>query len=248
MGFFLKKLIGTLLMPLPLGFLFLLMALILVWRGRRVAGAVIGGSVLSIWFALSLSPVTHLILAPLEFAYPKYAGQKVDAVIVLGGGHHSDQRIPLSSLLVETSLNRLVEGVMIVNQQPRATLALSGYKGDERISNARAMSLVARALRVDEGRIVLAEAPKDTAEEAAHWADVFRGKRVAVVTSATHMRRAVALFAQHGMQVIPAPTRFLSAGESGYGWRSWIPDARNLEYAEQAWHEYLGLLWAKLTA
>ncbi len=235
-------------MPLPLGFVLLALAGVMIWSGWRKRGATLICAVLGVWLLLSLTPVVNKLVSPLEFTYPRYANQAVDAVVVLGGYHRSDARTPLSSLLSSTSLNRLVEGVMILQQQPGTRLALSGYAGDDRISNARAMGQMAQALGVPAARIVLAESPKDTAEEAEHWAKVFDGQRVALVTSAMHMPRAVYLFAQHGLNVVPAPTRFLSAGDRLYDWRSWVPSAHNLEHAQQAWHEYLGLLWARLNA
>lgn len=246
MAFFLKKLVGALLMPLPLGFMLLALGAVLVWRRWHKCGWVLIGGVLCAWFMLSLSPVVRPLMAPLEFRYPAYASQKVDAVVVLGGYHRSDARIPLSSLLSSTSLNRLLEGVLILHQHPSARLALSGYSGNDAMSNARAMAQVAEGLGLAPSRIMLAEGPKDTAEEAAHWAKVLRGQRVALVTSALHMPRAVYLFEQAGMRVVPAPTRYLSAGPSDYDWRGWVPSAHNLEYARQAWHEYLGLLWARI--
>ena len=246
MAFFLKKLVGALLMPLPMGFILLAVGAVLIWRRWQKCGVMLIVTVLSGWFMLSLTPVVKVIMAPLEFRYPAYASQKVDAVVVLGGYHRSDSRIPLSSLLSATSLNRLLEGMLILDQHPTARLAVSGYAGNDVISNARAMAQVAEGLGLAPSRIMLAEGPKDTAEEAAHWAKVLRGQRVALVTSALHMPRAVYLFEQAGMRVVPAPTRYLSAGPSDYDWRGWVPSAHNLEYARQAWHEYLGLLWARI--
>ncbi len=246
MEFLLKKVLGGLLMPLPLGFLILVVALCLCWRGRRLIARILVVAVCGGWLLISLSPLANAILRPLEFAYPKYEGQAVDTVVVLGGYHASDARTPLSSLLSATSLNRLTEAVLILRQQPEAKLALSGYAGKDSMSNAAAMAKVAQALGVAASRIMLAEAPRDTAGEAAHWARTLKGQRVALVSSATHMRRAVFLFKQQGLRVIPAPTRYLSAGESSYSWQSWLPDGENIDKVEQAWHEYLGLWWAQL--
>lgn len=246
MMFFLKKLIGGLLMPLPLGFIILSVAMVCWWRGRRKLSGVLGVAVLTSWFLLSLTPVANAILAPLEFTYERFSGQPVDTVVVLGGGHSSDDRTPLSSLLTPTSLNRLTEGVLILRAQPSAKLALSGYGGNDPLTNAEAMARVAIALGVDGRKIILARGPQDTSGEAVHWAKNLRGQQVALVTSATHMRRAVYLFEQQGLPVIPAPTRFLSAGSGHYDWRDWLPDAYNIEKVELAWHEYLGLWWAQL--
>jgi len=247
--FLIKKLISALLMPLPLGFAILLLAVLIFFQGYQRLAKGLGIGVIFTWFVLSLYPVSKFIAAPLEFKFPKYNHQTINYVVVLGGYHNSDERYPVSSLLSKVSLMRLSEGVRIYRMNPGAKLLLSGYKGNDVISNAEAMAKVAHTLGVPKNDIVMAHQPKDTAEEAAHWAqflnnNMLKSQHFALVTSAMHIPRAMYLFQNQGLQPIPAPTEFRSGGDQGLHWHSWVPRAGSLTLFESAWHEYLGKVWA----
>lgn len=249
--FVIKKVLGKLLMPLPFGCIVLVIALFFYWRGYRRTSKLTLAAVLGSWFLLSLYPVANSVIAPLEHRYPKYSGEAVSRVVVLGGYHQSDSRIPVSSLLSQTSLMRLTEGVHIYRQNIGAKLMLSGYKGHDQISNAEAMARVARTLGVPDSDIILESDPKDTAEEAKAWAGHLKdhdlkGQGFALVTSASHMPRAVSLFQQQGLKPVPAPTAYYSIGQTAYRWNSFFPNAGAIKIVEMAWHEYLGIMWAEL--
>ena len=64
-----------------------------------------------------------------------------------------------------------------------------------------------------------------------------------LVTSATHMKRAVALFNFHGLDPIPAPTYFLIKESDRV---TPMPSSGSLGKSEAAFHEYLGIVWANL--
>jgi len=256
--FFVKKVVSAFLMPLPFGGLLLLLAGVLFFRKHKTAAKALLIAVLMIWYVLSIAPTAQWLAGSLEYKYSKYENQGVNFVLVLGGYHRSDERLPLSSLLSQTSLMRLMEGIRIYKLNSGSKLLLSGYRGRDEISNAYAMKLVANSLGVPDKDIILAEQVKDTAEEAEHWVNVVQNRPFALVTSAIHMRRSVYLFEEAFQKqlsvespldeqlLIPAPTAFSGSGKQGFYWKSWFPSANNLSDVKAAWHEYLGLVWAKL--
>jgi len=249
--FLIKKLLSALLMPLPLGFVILLLAVFIFYQGYQRLAKGLGIGVIFTWFILSLYPVSQLIAAPLEFEFPKYNHQSVKYVVVLGGYHNSDERFPVSSLLSKESLMRLSEGMRIYRMNPGAKLLLSGYKSNDVISNAEAMAKVARAYGTPKDDIIIANQPKDTAEEAAYWTqylnnNILQNQNFALVTSAMHIPRAMYLFQNQGLQPIPAPTAFRTGGHQGLYWNDWLPHAGSLTLFESAWHEYLGKIWAMI--
>jgi uncharacterized SAM-binding protein YcdF (DUF218 family) len=64
-----------------------------------------------------------------------------------------------------------------------------------------------------------------------------------LVTSALHMRRAVALFDEKGLAVVPAPTQgVMSSGASGVQ----IPRSGNIGLMERSLKEVIGLWWSRL--
>ena len=253
--FVLKKLLGSMLMPLPVLLFYLAVCVCLALKGYRKSA--VGGSatvLLGLYF-LSIPVLVNSISQSLEWQYSKYQAQAVNYVVVLGSTHNSDPARPLSSMLDASSLTRLLEGLTVYRRNPGAKLLVSGYGGSDKISNARAMSMVAIEMGVPLDDIILAEEVKDTAEEAAHWAEFIDGQAFALVTSAMHMPRSVYLFEQvltrqgHDLSsLIPVPTKYTSSQDYQFRWFDLIPRARQLERTAAAWHEYLGYLWARLQA
>lgn len=246
--FIAKKVLGSLLTPLPV-FMALLVLALLLWRlnSRRLAGGLAALALLFLYF-MSIHPVARMLAEPLEFHHPKYDGQVVEAVVVLGGYHRSDERLPITSMLSETSLNRLNEGIRIYRANPGALLLFSGHNAKDKISHAEALAQVAVAMGVPRHDMRLFSSAKDTREEAGAWVTLLADKPFALVTSAMHMPRAMQLFQQQGLLALPAPTGYRAGGQDSWGWHAWVPSATALQINQLAWHEYLGLAWAALVA
>lgn len=245
MAFLLKKIIGSLLMPMPLFFLACLTSVLLfALNKQRAARLLLLFSIASL-YCLSINPVAQIIAAPLEHKHPKYNNQTVDYVVVLGGYHKSDARLPITSLLSVDSLNRLNEGVRIIKRNPGAVLLLSGHNGKDKIPHSEAMARVAENMGIKRSDMQLYPLARDTDDEARYWASISKGKKLALVTTATHMPRAVNLFKQYGIEPIPAPTGHRTS-EIQLTWKSFVPRAFNVDLVAKAWHEYLGIAWAKI--
>ncbi|MDF5203451.1 ElyC/SanA/YdcF family protein, partial [Vibrio parahaemolyticus] len=157
-----------------------------------------------------------------------------------------DDEIPPTSQLSRAALMRLTEGIRILRMYPGAKLILSGYAGGSEISHARMMANVALALGVAKSDIILLEDAKDTWEEARQAAAFVQQKEIVLVTSASHMSRALYEFNAAGIKPIPAPTNFLAISEISQPWDKYSPKARYLEQTELYWHEYLGSIWQRL--
>lgn len=253
--FVLKKLLGALLMPSAMLFLVLLIAWCFYRKGFSKLAKVLGLSSIVMLCLLSLGPVADIFLKPLENHYSAYQGQDVDYVVVLGGWHVTNSERPLSSQLSRVSLNRLTEGVMIYRANPGSKLLLSGASGSDSVTHARTAANMAIAMGVPASDIALAEDARDTADEAMHWVEYAGDKRLALVTTASHIPRAVYLFEQamemKGLRLkslVPSPTDYRACVDRCFRWQRWLPAAHHLANVEVAWHEYLGLLWAHLVS
>ncbi len=246
MGFALKKVLGALLMPLPFLSLLLLAGLLFRWRKRpQLARAFLVGSAVLFWLA-SCDVLASAGVARLEGRYPAFPGDSVEAVVVLGGGHVTDMRLPPGARLSGQALYRLTEGLRIANDQPWATVILSGWGAHDALSNAEAYRAVAVSLAFDTTRIVLEGRPRDTAEEARLLTPRLAGRRFALVTSATHMPRAMTLFEAAGLTPVAAPTGHLTKEGRGWNWQSLFPQERALLLTRQLWYELLGSAWVRL--
>ena len=103
----------------------------------------------------------------------------------------------------------------------------------------------AKALGVKEENLLINPLPKDTKEEALFTKTIVGEKPFVLVTSATHMPRAMMLFKSLGLNPIPAPTDFYTKEFKGY-WQ--LPNMNSFYVSKVAMHEYIGILWSKLKA
>ena len=246
--FALKKIIGTWLMPLPLLLTaFIISALLYQFtRYKRSAQVLLCSSFITL-LLLSLDPVATRLAATLESQHPGYQQQSVDYIHVLGNAHTTVDSLPITSQLTPAALARTTEGVRIYKLNPTAKLIFSGYSGGDINSNAVMNARLAIALGVPKSAIILLEKPRDTIEEAIDNKEITKGKRLALVTSATHMPRAMKIFQQQGLSPIPAPTAHVSKTASGtQPLHYYFPRANHLAVSERVIHEWLGLAWLSL--
>jgi len=232
-------------MPFPI-FLLLLGIGFFFWQRHHYQRA--KGTILFaiLWISLlSYPPFSALLLSPLENSYQKVQlTQKIPHYIhVLGSGHCSNKNIPLSAELDSTSLTRVNEGIAIYNSHPGMKIIFSGYGNDDPISNARKNAEMAMVLGVNPKDIILLESAKDTREEAVQAKNIIGNQPLVLVTSASHMPRAVALFKKAGIEVIAAPTDYQIKTDDTL-WQ--FPSSGGLGRSEIAFHEYLGIVWSKL--
>jgi uncharacterized SAM-binding protein YcdF (DUF218 family) len=243
--FFVKKFISSFLMPFPIFLLLVGIGFYFWQRGNQQRAKQFFISSL-LWISLlSYSPFSALLLLPLESAYSKveFNGTPTKYIHVLGSGHTSNPHIPLSSEIGLVSLARLNEGVSLYKAHGNMKIIFSGYGGRDPISNALKNSQMAIALGVNPKDIILLEKPQDTQEEAIAAKKIIGDQPLILVTSASHMVRASALFRKEGIKVIAAPTDFRAKGNDTL-WQ--LPSAEGLGRCEAAFHEYLGLGWGRL--
>ncbi|WP_394144562.1 envelope biogenesis factor ElyC [Vibrio atypicus] len=247
--FELKKVVSSLLMPLPAMLIIGLLGLMLIMftRNQKTGCVIVLFSFIGI-FLVAFQPLSSRLLMPLERQYSAFfpVDESIDYVMVLGSGHVVDDDIPPTSELSRTGLMRLAEGIRVMRIYPGSKLILSGYSGGSEISNARMMAKVALALSVSKSDIILLETAKDTWEEARQAAAFVKHKKMVVVTSASHMQRALNEFHSAGLKPYPAPTNYLAHDNVTQPWAKYTPKAVYLEQTERYWHETLGRLWQKL--
>jgi len=166
---------------------------------------------------------------------------------VLGGGHASDPGLPVTSQISFESLARLTEAVRLYRSLPGTKLILSGGAVFDPVSNARIYFKTARIMDVPARDLVLSEKARDTEEEAHLIQEMVGRDPLILVTSASHMPRAVASFRKRGMDPIPAPAAHLVKEQSYRAPGDFFPSAGDLHKAQMAVHEYLGIAWSKLS-
>ncbi|WP_051435678.1 YdcF family protein [Shewanella fidelis] len=241
--FWLKKVISQFFMPIPLFLLILLLAFFVI-RNRRRSRLLIGIAI-TLLIVLASGWGSNGLLKPLENSYSvnNSALGKGCLVMVLGSGHEENSSLPATQQLSNTALARLTEGVRQLSLGEGCQLVVSGWSGGlSSRSHADIMFDAAVELGVDPSAIIKFPLAKDTIEEAQFMRWEVADAPFRLVTSASHMPRAMAIFENAGLNVTAAPTDF--AQRQTYWWRL---DAMSLLNSQRAIHEYLGLAWFKIT-
>jgi uncharacterized SAM-binding protein YcdF (DUF218 family) len=199
----------------------------------------------AVWLAQSLLP-QH---PPLSVAALK--ASPVQAIVVLGGGVHpvspeygAPQASPAAAM-------RLRYGAWLARQSglPVAFAGGLGWgaAGTQNISEAE----VARRAALQDYGLTLRwvdSRSRDTAENARMLRPLLARDgidRIALVTHAWHMPRAIAAFRQAGFNVTPAPMAFILPTRNGL--LQWTPSADGLGTSQLILKEWLGLLVQRFT-
>lgn len=246
MIFMLKKWLGLLLMPLPFCSLLTLCGLMLLWCTKwQKMGKLLISIATVLLITLSVRPVSQILIRPLEQQYPPFPeNQHVDFIIVLGHGHISDPSIPLSSQLTEAAAARIAEALRIKQLNPQAHMIFSGSIAGDPVSGAEMYARVAAANGVSRQDMSLIENARDTEEEIRQDSQLIGTHVTALVTSASHMPRAMQLFKSSHANIIPAPTQYVGRiAQEKIPLYGYLPSGRYLMYSEMALHEWIGRLW-----
>lgn len=256
MLFWLKKFVSYWLMPLPACVTAMIVGLVLLSRpttARLGRALLLGGLVLLILFSNKF--VSRALLRPLETQYPAQpefsANQPVSPalarcgyVYVLGGGNGHSPGVAATGLLSTSALSRVVEAVRILRVLPEARLLVSGPKDDDgKSSHAVVLARAAQSLGIAPERIVLIDHARDTEDESRAARRIVGDAPVALVTSAWHMPRAMALCRSAGLDVLACPADFRTHADESFYFDDLLWESESLGKSTWAVRERLGYLW-----
>lgn len=235
--------------PFNLLLIFILLAILAGWLRFTRLMKVLAISALA-WFVLISTPLLPTLLldsleSRFEPVYPEVMTEEEKNaaynIVVLGGGHGYDDRLPANSLLSLQALARLNEGVRLYKQLPNSTLILSGYSASNRIPNAVMLRDAALLLGVDSLRTQIIPEPANTYEEAKYYSERYSSEHpVILVTSASHMPRAAGVFQYFNVGIAPSPTHYRikeNQKNRRFGW----PSISNISNLSSALSEYAAI-------
>lgn len=252
---FIKVSVAALAMPLPISMAIMLLgAMFLIMRRNALGWSLSFGGLLLLGL-LSWAPVADRLLAPFEQSAPMVsAEQDWDYIVVLGSGWDTRaEHRPASMRLTESALTRLVEGIRLWRQAPNATLTVTGASRLDEAPMAWGYRDAAVELGVPLTSLWVLDQPTDTGKEAREFAKKLAQEvsgdhaslRIALVTSASHLPRAMRHFQAVGLNPVAAPTHFLSYAQNPAHLSYWIPSAIHLRKTERAWYEFLASFWVR---
>lgn len=216
-GLVLQKIIARLVMPAAWVWDLAWIAFVAgVARARKrlaIMGAVCG-TLLTIAGSQAVGEAMHHWLER-DYQRDPFAQGTFDAVFVLGGGVDI---APHPRFQLGSSGDRVVLAARLQNTGIAKQLVVSGSQIEglaETFDSASATTMILRDLGVPADAIIVQPGPtRNTREEAAAAARLVRERgwtRVGLITSAWHMRRAMALFDAQGIRAVPLPADFRGA-------------------------------------
>ena len=243
-----KKGLSLALLPPLAPMLVMLLGLLLARRGWRSGPAIVWLGLATMLFFTTPSSV-HWMLTHLEPERPVSIEEARSAhvIVILAGGQRRHAPEFGGSTINALSLERVRYGARLARQTGLPVL-VSGGTLSERQPEAL---LMREALEEDFGiRVRWTETnSRDTRENALNTARLLAGsefRRVLLVTHAAHMARARSEFEAAGLEVVAAPTAWLSAPSEGFELRDFVPTPRAAFAGWYAAHEWLGRLAAAI--
>lgn len=204
------------------------------------------------WFlAVLLTPLPAWITLPLENRFPRPPEfERVDGVVVLGGAVEQllTERRGIPAL--NGAAERMTEAVALARRHPEARILFTGGQGTV-VTGQETEADVARRLWASMGlegeRVIFEGESRNTWENAVFSHRVAQpkpGERWLLVTSASHMVRAMGCFRRAGWEVTAWPVNY-STAPGGAGWFD-PPFSFRLGQAEWAVREFVGLVAYRL--
>lgn len=205
-----------------------------------------------IWlFCCSMTYPSVLLIKPLEDQYPVLSiesqeWQHTDAIVVLACNYFEDDELPFVSKWPNCSLQRNLQAVLLYQTHKMPVYLAGAILGEnDRHSQARHNREFLEKFGVNPSDIHTIAKGTNTESEVAALASILNDKRnITLVTSASHLPRAVKYFFDLKFNVIAAPVEHLSnkTVEPSLS----MPNATSLYRSERAIHEYLGLIYQRL--
>jgi uncharacterized SAM-binding protein YcdF (DUF218 family) len=226
--------------------------LAMVWRGRRFGRWLILAC-LAFFFVLIATPISQFILLPLEdrFPRPAEAPQHVDGIVVLGGAvdqNITDERgIPA----INGAAERMTEAVALARRFPEARIVFTGGQGSlvyGGLTEADVARQFFEGLGLSGLRLIYETAARNTHQNAVLSLEVAQPKPGEVwllVTSASHMPRAMGVFRKAGWPgIIAWPVNYRTGHSLAAMYDAPFPE--RLGQFEWGFREWLGLVSYRL--
>lgn len=220
-------LLTTLVDPAALLLVFLVLASGLCLRRRNwLEASILIGLAILIEVTLGTT-LSRRLLADLETPYLPGRQQlpvKADAIVMLGGAHEYNPRELFQMGFIEAS-DRIVTAVELLRQDRAGALVLCSAKAvvnDREVPDSEFIERLMERWNLRRGRIIRLPIGRNTVDEAhevAALASKHGWKRILLVSSAFHLRRAEATFRKAGVgEIIPVGCDFRGVfpGDPGY--------------------------------
>jgi uncharacterized SAM-binding protein YcdF (DUF218 family) len=203
-----------------------------------------------LWLLIcSMTYPSVLLIKNLEDKYPVIPLQseewrKAEAIVVLACNYFEDDKLPFVSRWPNCSMQRNLHAALMYREHPMPIFLAGDVLGrDDKESQANHNKYFFEKMGVDSEDIFILPKGRNTETEVSALVSILDGKSISLVTSASHLPRAVFYFEEKNVQVLPIPVEHFSRIDVSP--MVGLPNARALYRSERAIHEYLGLIYQK---
>lgn len=255
MFFYLSKILWFVLQPSSAVLILLFVGTAMLWSrwaraGRRIV--LLAGILLVV---IGISPAGHALILPLEERFSRAdlnGGASVDGIIVLGGVQNMSVSGSRNVITLNEAGERLVEAAALARRYPNAKIILTGESSafvKAKDSEAEGAANLLESLGIQPDRFVLETRAKNTFQNAKYSAELVgkdKNERWLLITSASHMPRAIGVFRTAGVKVEPWPVDYRTRGSTDI-WRFFHSPSEGWRRMDLAMREWIGLLVYYLT-
>ena len=241
--YYLNKIVGFVISPIGIAIVGGLAALLCAWRRRRLAKWL--GWAAVVWLWLWMTPLmTWVVGVPLEREFlvdgrvpAVETFPAADAIVLLGG-----------SMAIETNMSSYAEMAASADRVWQTARLYKAGKAPKVIATGEEAKDTTLPLLVDLGvpRECVSFCDARNTEEEAKGVAGLGAKRILLVTSAWHMKRARMMFEKYapGIEVVCAPADFENVimAKQALWMRALVPDYNAFYLNSVALHEWVGIV------
>lgn len=214
MFFLLSKLFWVIISPLNFVWIVIFIGFVygLVTKRQQINTLLMAGVFL--FLTLGILPVGYNLMVFLERQYdrPARLPDKVDGIIVLGGGFNAELAHQTGMMVANGEINRVIDFVALGQKYPKAKLVYSGGTGKvfyQELGESPIAKEFLKLTAIDEGRVIYEEKSRNTYENIMNSKEVVKpmaGEVWVVVTAFSHMPRAMGIMKKLDWPAIAYPS------------------------------------------
>jgi uncharacterized SAM-binding protein YcdF (DUF218 family) len=244
MSYLLTKLLPLFVYPLGITLLLCFAALLFMAANRKKIALFSIFLAIAVLWSSSTPIVADAVIGSLEHRYPPLTVEttpSADAIVILGGVTRGI--VPGTGLTdLDAGVDRLIHGARLFLDKKAPLVVLSGGNAEGFQPESEAMADILKIMGIPEKAMLLESKSRNTYQNGLNTAPILRKqavKHILLVTSAYHMRRAVAIFEGMGISVISAATDYQLV-ERAPSILDWLPQAEALNTTTRGIKEYIG--------
>lgn len=224
--------------------LMLLSALILLFRNRYILAKIIFFLSLTAILLITLIPIGDLLLAPLEKRFPvqKKIPSDIDGIMALAGAENIYHSFIWNQTELNASSERLIAFMQLIKQYPDLEHMFVGGTGSLTRQEYKSTTIAKKLFEefgINTRNMLFEHDSKNTYENAVYSYNLAKPKeeeKWLLITSASHMPRAVGVFRKAGWNVIAYPVDHTVLKTDNFHFNfNFSGNLKKLTHASRAW-------------